>query len=308
VLDLLLPVPPPRDEAHWGAVPCLVPVFRSLSSTTRYAVARVDRFGADVEVVGLLGEITEAEVVEGTDDLVHKVSSGGWAQRRYQARAEDSWQHNASAVARELEAIVRRDRPQLVLLEGDEQAMALLQEHAGHELATRLARLRTGGRAEGTSPEAEEEAITAAVVLHVRQQRRQLLEQFAGALSRQEDGLDGHDGVADALRRSQVEELLLHDDPGSEAMLWAGEEPLQIGTIRADAVTAGAREPRQEPADAVLIWAATYSGAGVTMLDPDDPPLRDRVGALLRWSDPSTPHVGAPSMPGHGQGPGNTEP
>ena len=55
----------------------------------------------------------------------------------------------------------------------------------------------------------------------------------------------------------------------------------------------------------MLVWAAVSSGAGVTMLDPDDPPLTERSGALLRWSDPSTPHVGAPSMPGHGQGPGS---
>ena len=305
VLDLVLPEPPPRDHARWGHLPCLLPVFRSLSSTTRYAVARVDRSGADVEVVGLLGQTTQAETVNGTDDVVHKVPGGGWAQRRYQARVEDSWQHNASAVARELDAIVRRDRPQLVLLEGDEQAMTLLQEHAGHELASRLVRLRTGGRADGTSPEAEQEAITAAVVQHVRQQRQPLVERFAGALARQQEGVDGRAAVVDALRRGQVEELLLHDDPGSEAMLWAGEEPLQIGVSREDAVTAGAREPRKEPADAVLVWAAVSSGAGVTMLDPDDPQLTEGSGALLRWSDPSTPHVGAPSMPGHGQGPGS---
>ena len=231
VLDLVLPEPPPRDHARWGQLPCLLPVFRSLSSTTRYAVARVDRSGADVEVVGLLGQTTQAETVTGTDDVVHKVPGGGWAQRRYQARVEDSWQHNASAVARELDGIVRRDRPQLVLLEGDEQAMTLLQEHAGHELASRLVRLRTGGRADGTSPEAEQEAITAAVVQHVRQQRQPLVERFAGALARQQEGVDGRAAVVDALRRGQVEELLLHDDPGSEATLWAGEAPLQIGRL-----------------------------------------------------------------------------
>ena len=61
----------------------------------------------------------------------------------------------------------------------------------GHELASRLVRLRTGGRAEGTSPEAEQEAITAAVVQHVRQQRQPLVERFAGALARQQEGVDG---------------------------------------------------------------------------------------------------------------------
>jgi hypothetical protein len=61
----------------------------------------------------------------------------------------------------------------------------------------------------------------------------------------------------------------------------------------------------------VLLWATLGSGGGITVLaDDDEVPveLTDGVGALLRWSDPSTPHSAAPSMPGHGEGPGNTGP
>jgi hypothetical protein len=39
----------------------------------------------------------------------------------------------------------------------------------------------------------------------------------------------------------------------------------------------------------------------VTLLDPDGPALRNGIGAVLRWSDRSTPHDGVPSMPGHGR-------
>ena len=297
LLDLVLPQRPARDAASWGRAPCLLPVFRSLSSTTRYAVARVDRAGADLEVVGLFGEAAEEQTVEGGHDVLHKVPGGGWAQYRYRTRVEDSWQRNAAAVAHELEGLVRRHRPQLVLLEGDEQAMAALHQQAGAELAIRLVRLRTGGRAEGTSAEAEQEAITAAVVLHVRQERQRLLERFAAALAKRQEGVDGRGAVVDALRRGQVEELLVNHDHPADATLWVGTKPLQIGITREDAVGAGAEDPGEQSAEAVLVWAALASDAGVSVLDPDDPRLAEGVGALLRWSDSATVHSSAAGPP-----------
>jgi hypothetical protein len=311
LLDIVLPDAPLRDQARYGTVPDLMPLFRWLCTSTRYAVVRLDRMGADVEVVGLFGEKAQEESVQGTEDIVHKFGGGGWAHRRFQQRIEDSWQRNASQVAHQLESIVRRQRPQLVLVLGDQQAISALTGSASHELGERLVRLDTGGRAEGTSAELEQKAIEEAVAAHVRQHKQDLLERYAAALAKQEEGLDGIAAVVDSLRRGQVDELIIHDHPGAEGLLWVGEEPLQIGTVREDAVTAGASDPQQQPAAEVLLWATLGSGGGITVLaDDDEVPveLTDGVGALLRWSDPSTPHSGAPSMPGHGEGPGNTGP
>lgn len=309
LLDVVLPEPPLRDEARFGAVPDLLPIFRSLASSAPYAVVRLDRLGADVEVVGLLGDTAEQESVQGTEDIVHKFGGGGWAHRRFQQRIEDSWQRNAAQVAHELENLLRQHHPRLVLVLGDPQAIHALHTSASHELAERLVRLDTGGRADGTSAEREQQAIDEAVAAHARGVRQQLLDRYTAAFARQQEALDGRDAVVDALRRGQVEELILRDDPGSTARLWVGEQALQIGMTREDAVTAGADDPRQEPAHEVLVWAALCSGAGVTVLHADESGpahLTEGVGALLRWSDPSTPHSGLPSMPGHGQGPGTT--
>jgi hypothetical protein len=311
LLDIVLPDPPLRDQARYGTVPDLMPLFRWLCTSTRYAVVRLDRTGADVEVVGLFGEKAQEESVQGTEDIVHKFGGGGWAHRRFQQRIEDSWQRNASQVAHELESIVRTQRPQLVLVLGDQQAIAALAGSASHELAERLVRLDTGGRAEGTSAELEQQAIDGAVAAHVRQHKRDLLERYAAALAKQEEGLDGIAAVVDSLRRGQVDELIIHDHPGADGQLWVGEEPLQIGTAREDAVTAGGSDPQQQPGAEVLLWATLGSGGGITVLaDDEEVPveLTDGVGALLRWTDPSTPHSAAPSMPGHGEGPGNTGP
>jgi len=97
-----------------------------------------------------------------------------------------------------------------------------------------------------------------------------------------------------------VEELFLHDDPSPTRTVWVGGEPLQLGANRGEVVSMGFGQPIRTRADAALLWALVHSDAGITLLDPEDPDLADGMGALLRWSDRSTPHDGVPSMPGHG--------
>ena len=89
-----------------GRLPRLLPAVRSLSNAASYALARVDRTGADIEVVGMLGTV-EQEQVQGEHDVLHLIPGGGWSQRRYQARVEDSWQHSATDVANELANVLR---------------------------------------------------------------------------------------------------------------------------------------------------------------------------------------------------------
>lgn len=303
VLDLVLPGRPVREESTFGAAPQLMPAFRALASACPYAVARVDRMGAELEVVGLLGERSEQEV-SGDHDVVHKVSGGGWAQKRYQTRVEDSWEHNATEVAHELERLVRRHQPSVVLLAGDDHAIAALLQHLGSEVTDRAVRLDSGGRATGTSAEAEQQAITRALAEHLAKRRRQVLDRYAEQLGREQEAVDALDPVVEALRRGQVSQLVLRDDPTSTTRFWVGSEPLQLGLTRADAVAAGASDPQQTRADAALAWAVVGSDADIVLVEDGECELREGIGALLRWSDAATAHLGVPSMPGHGQRPG----
>ncbi|HET7397125.1 MAG TPA: Vms1/Ankzf1 family peptidyl-tRNA hydrolase [Intrasporangium sp.] len=307
-LDLVLPGRPAREEAGFGRLPHLMPVARALATAVPHVVARIDRSGADLEFVGALGDVEDEEEVTGGHDVIHKVPGGGWAQRRYESRAEDSWERNATAVAEELGRVVARHRPELVLVAGDDKAVAALEAHAGHELAQRLVRIDSGGRGAGTSEAAEREAIERALEEHRRTQRQALLDRLSEQLSRQQEAVEGLDAVVEVLRRGQVAELLLWDDPTATTRLWVGEEPLQIGLSRRDAGAAGATEPVEVRADAALLWGLLGSSAGITVLDRDDHPVRDGVAALLRWSDVATPHSGVPSMPGHGEPPGAANP
>ena len=251
----------------------------------------------------MLGTV-EQEQVQGEHDVLHKIPGGGWSQRRYQARVEDSWQHNATDVANELANVIRRHKPELVFLCGDPQAMAALLDHAAPELRARIVELDTGGRAAGTSNAAEQKAIEDAVFEHRTAERRQLLDRLGGALAREQEAVQGLDDTIEVLRRGQVDELVLHDDPSSTKHLVGGHRPVTLGRTAADARAAGAVDARQERADAVLLGALVAADGGITLLHPLDMELTDGIGALLRWSDRATPHSHTASMPGHGEAPG----
>ncbi len=303
VLDLVLPQRPVRDEAMVALAPHLLPAFRALKDRVPYILAEVDRTGADITIVDewAIGQDLQ---VEGEHDVIHKVPGGGLAHRRIQARVEDSWAHNAAAVAGELERLVARHRPAVVLLDGDPIAVTDVLDSAAAPVAEIAGRLRSGHRAAGASTQARDAEIAGVVVRHARARREVWTERFQAQEGRQGAAAQSLADVVEAARRAQIDELLLHDVPQSTDRLWIGGLPGQIGRTRRDVQELGARTIGSTRADTALVWAAVRSDAGVTVLDPDEGRLRDGIGAVLRWSDRSTPHDSVPSMPGGGSSSG----
>ncbi|MGF1662487.1 MAG: Vms1/Ankzf1 family peptidyl-tRNA hydrolase [Kineosporiaceae bacterium] len=301
----VLPRAPVRDEAVLEALPHLMPLVRALDGGTRYVLVEVDRAGADVAVVDAgAGEpvgdvVTEAESTAG-HDVLRKVPGGGWSHRRYQARAEDSWEHNARAVADDLDDLVRRHGAELVVVTGVAQSRALVMERLSPATAALAVAVEGGSRHDDLAPGEGEvhPAVAETVERHVHDRRRRVLAEFAEEIGREAAGVHGLDDVVDALRRGQVREVVLVDDPTSTLRLWVGEDPLTVGS-RDEVVALGAQEPREVRADAAVVAAAAATDAGVTVIPghPDDAgdlldvvALRDGIGARLRYADRSTPH------------------
>ena len=305
-LDLVLPEPPVREATTWGPVPHLMPAVRAFPAATSYALVEVDGAGADLLVVGARGEPLDAQTVEGGHDILHKVPGGGWAHRRLQMRVEDSIERNADVVAARIWDEVRRHDPDVVLLAGEDKPAAAVLGSVAVQVRARVVRLRHGGRAAGVDARARDDEISQVLAEIERDRRAALLDRFASAQSRQQEAVEGLDAVLEVLQRQQVDELLLHDDPSSDRALQATGIPGQLAQDRADLLGMGARDDdiAEVRADAAIVWALVGSGAGITLLAEDDPPLPDGVAALLRYSDVSTPHDAAPSMPGHGEPPG----
>lgn len=289
VLDRTMPQPPQREEVLFGPVPHLLPVVRTFSHVLPYVLVQVNREGADIVVSDPRGGEVDAHTVEAGHDVLHKVPGGGWSQRRYQSRVEDSWERNAQAVAQDLDKVVARHHPQAVVVTGDVRAASALREHAGERTRELLVHVEGGGRADGSSPESLHEAVEEVLAVRRHEIESGDVDRFEQQRGRQEAATEGLDAVVDALRKAQVEELLLQDDPSSTATLWVGSEPTQIGTTREELAALGVDDPHPVRADAAISWALLSMDAGITLVQ-DPPILRDGIGALLRWSDASTPH------------------
>ena len=303
-LDLVLPARPVRDEVVSGPAPHVLPAFRALRDKVPYLLAEVDRTGADVTVVDALGLTADHREVEGSHDVLHKVAGGQLSSRRIQARAEDSWARNAAEVARELDRLIATHQPAVVLLDGDAVTIADLIDAASPRLTELAVRLSSGGRAAGVSTAARDAEIEGVLADHQRTVQADLLDRFGAAEGRQQAAVQSLGDAVDAARRAQVEELFLHDDPTSTRTLWVGDQAFALGMSAEDVRSLGFSDPIKIRADTALVWAIVHADSGVTLLDPDQRDLADGVGALLRWSDRSTPHDAVPSMPGHGIEPG----
>ncbi len=305
-LNVVLPGRPARDMAMVGPVPALMPVARAMARFIPYAVVRLDRAGADIDLVTAPDLTISHREVEGGHELLHKVPGGGWSQRRYQARVEDSWAHNAAAVAEQVDEIVRTHALEAVVVTGDERAWSELRDRLGGEASTLAQFVGSAGRAEGADEDSVHEAVSEALDRRRAAHRDEVLDTLVEQHTRQQRAVEGLEPVVDALRRGQVEHVVLRDDPSSTRTLWVGEGPLVLGATREDAREAGAEEPVEVRADTALVWAMVGSRADLVLTEDSPVELIEGIGAVLRWSDEATTHDLAPSMPGHGEAPGGT--
>lgn len=294
LFDRVLASAPVREEAFHDGVPSLMPAARALEEAVRYLLVEVDRTGADLTWSGV--DLPD-EQVEGGHDVLHKVRAGGWSHRRMQTRVEDSWDRNAGAVAAELDRLVTAAQPEVVLLTGDVRAVALLRAEVGHAAADVLLDVPGGSRADGVHQDAFAARLHEAMEGYRARRRGAVLARLHEALGRGEAVSSLEDVVA-VLRRGQVAELVLADEASLEPLtdrgLVIGDDPLAIGT-RPSEIEALGLEPREVRADVALLRAAVAQDAGVTFAPEGSVALVDGIGAVLRWSDASTPHEQAPA-------------
>ncbi|MFC6149747.1 hypothetical protein [Mumia xiangluensis] len=106
--------------------------------------------------------------------------------------------------------------------------------------------------------------------------------------------MTGIDRVIDALRKSQVEELVISDAVAgpvsslAETKVWVGDKPLELSMHRDEIRKLSSGDARARRADLALGTAAAQQDAGITIVYGDAVDLTDGIGALLRW-DPAKP-------------------
>ena len=286
VLDQALVDAPLREVAEWSAQPDLIPVLRQLPGRVPHIVVLTDRTGADITFMGGPGTSDEERRVEGDTFQIHKFPGGGWAQHRYEHNVENNWVANADEVAAEISSMARRLAPRFVLVAGEVRARSILTDRAGDEWSGLIVSMNEGGRAAGADRQPVERHMQELVAEHEAREIADVVEQLQSAGAH---GLavSGTEPVVEALRKGQVETLVLVDEPGDDTLL-VGRTPLELGVKQQDMDALGTHG-EIVPADRALIAAAVAGDAGVIVVPRSALPEDVSVGAVLRYADAATP-------------------
>jgi hypothetical protein len=291
VLDQALVDAPLREVAEWGPQPDVLPVLRQLPGRVPHVRVLIDRTGADITYVGTPGQVhdddTEETTVEGETFHLRKVRVGGWAHDHWQNSAENQWEANAARVAERIAEYARRASPQFVLIAGDVRARNILAGLASDLWKDLVVTMDEGGRAAGADRAPVDVREGELVAEHEARECAQVLEQVQAAAAH---GLSvtGTAYVVEAMRKNQVETLVLADEPDPE-FLFVGDSPLELGVDAADIGALGGRAAHQVPAERALVAAAVATKAGVVVLPRAAMPGDIPVAAVLRYTDASTP-------------------
>jgi hypothetical protein len=286
VLDQALVDAPRTGIAEYAGHPDLLPILRQLPGRVPHVVALVDRVGADISYLGAPGQVEEEDAVEGDSFQIRKFSGGGWAHHRYQHNAENKWVHNADGVAARITSMARRLSPRFVLVAGDVRARQILTDRASDVWSDLVVSMDEGGRAAGADREPVERRAAELVAEHEAHEQSETVETIASAGAH---GLavTGTAAVVEALRKGQVETLVLADRPDDEQLL-VGDAPTVLGVGQGDMDALGTHGTAV-PADRALLAAAVAGAAAVVVVPRGAMPGDVPVAAILRYTDDSTP-------------------
>jgi hypothetical protein len=284
VLDEALVEAPRQEVAEWSPQPNLTPVLRQLPGRVPHVVVLTDRVGADITYLGAPGQVEDEKTVEGQTLHIRKVRVGGWAHDHWQNNAENQWAENVGQVADRITSYARRLSPRFVLVAGDVRARTMLTDQASDLWKDLVVTMDEGGRAAGADREPVDRRAAELVAEYEAREIAQTVDQVEGAAAH---GLSvrGQEPVVEALRKGQVETLVLADEQ-EEATLLVGGSPLELGVNQHDMDALGIHG-QAVPADGALLAAAVASSAGVVVV-PRSAMTGDSVAAVLRYTDAST--------------------
>jgi hypothetical protein len=266
------------DRAAFGAPPLVAPLLAWRLRHPAYVEVVTDRTGAQVTSVGAGGAAPIVEQIIGPDDDIEH-----WSQPRHQRRAEDSWRHNATAVADAVGAALRRVDAHLLLVAGDVRAVQLLRERLPHGVAARVRVAQLpGGRSADGSAGARHAAADRAVHAHADTRAAGVLLRFEAAPLG--IAVRGVSQTLAALAEGRVQTLIVVDDPDDRRLAWLSPELLCV----ADPDHRAPRGLRPGRLIDIAVRAALLTGAEVIVCDGNLPceegvPIPDGIAALCRY-------------------------
>lgn len=287
VLDEVLPAQPRSKVVRYSPLPHLMPLLLQSRTVAPHVVVICDRRGADIVVV----EPGEARApvpahftVAGDEYPITKVAAGGWSQRRFQQRAENTWDHNAKLVAQALSDIVTEMPTALVVLAGDERARAAVLDALEPAMRRGVTTISQGSRAPGSDQDAMWAKVRTIVADRAHHEDSLAWERFEQGRPR---GMaaDGIDAVLSAFQAAAVDTLYVLDSAELDQPVAIGPEPIHLARTGSELIAMGVPDVMTDRLDAAVVRAAAGTGADLVVLDSSfDTVPRDGIAALCRHS------------------------
>jgi hypothetical protein len=249
---------PVRELVDDSVAPRLAPVIEARQRALAHIVVETDRSGADIHAFDG-GRVLGSEQVDGDTTHIHRGHAGGWSQRRYQQRAENTWERNADDVADAIAELDRGIAAELVVVAGDVRARHLVTESLPEATRAHTTMIEAG------SPGDIADEVVRLVSDRVARDVRGVADDVRDRVGSDLASLVTAD-VLDGLDQGRVERLLVHDD--------ASDEP--VTDREHGGVPAGARV-----VDAAII-SALRTDAEITVV-PRLAMLDGPIAALYRW-------------------------
>ena len=275
------------DVAQHGAPAYMLPLLSWSQERPAYVHVVIDRTGADIEAsIGAAQEPVRYEV-EGPDDEIERNAPGGWeglTQGRYQRRAEDSWAHNAAAVAGAVAEALHRAEARILVVSGDGRAQQLLLDRLP-EWVRRGVRVKriSGSRASDGSQKVRAEVVNRTVREAAEEELSAIWQTFLEERSPHGLAVEGARETLAALAGGRVGTLLVSADTGREDLHgWFGLAPTDVWPVGlGDPVPPEARKGRLVD---VAVRAALLTSAQVRVIPPDAGywPM-EGVGGICRY-------------------------
>jgi hypothetical protein len=276
---------PATDVVETATLPDLLALVSDMTSQVPHVVVHTDRTGADVEAFFDTNQVAQEVTVKGRTLHLKKVQGGGWAHHRYQHRTENQWRENAKEIRETVMQLAEQVGAELIIGVGDERELTYVKEGLSQPWDAKWVEV-PGGRGQDGSESLVQQRVRDAVSLHTAAESLQLMADYAQERGQAKRACDGLTDVVEALRKAQVQTLILTTDADQHSTLWFGEDPSQLGTSRADVEALGATNPQEGPLLTVLLRAALATGADVQLVPhQSEQSPQSGLGALLRYAD-----------------------
>ncbi|MFR9801229.1 Vms1/Ankzf1 family peptidyl-tRNA hydrolase [Pseudonocardia sp. RS010] len=272
LVDAVLPAPPRTSVSTWSALPDLAAVTEAVREEVPVVVVRIDETGGEVLAPG----DAEPEEVGGRDHPVHKVRAGGLSHLNMQERVEETWRENTAEVAGRVDARVRASGARVLVVLGDSPARSRLVDALPERSAKIVAEVE---HTAGATPVDVPDTVAAAVEDVLDAERRQAWEHYRQLAGRPDgQAVTGLADVVAALRAEAVDTLFLDPATLTDAAVWVGGEPTQLGVQREELEALNVGDPQEVPGvPAVIRAVACQSGQLVRLDDPAVVRGKDRL-------------------------------